>query len=255
MTAATTSNDNEHPSHPIRFWHLASPSNASPRLQSNELMGALGHTYAVYNPFPGCYQQHPRLSHPPRHSPFQFSNPSCSAKVFTSQPGTWPLHLTPPQRLWSNELMGALGHTYAFSNPSRSAKIFTSQLGVDHAADFYALVRPCGGLVPLLTKTLLALSSLPQTLSSLSQAHMLPALSLIPKALRTPFTAPPPPHYTGVGGSPINDPDGDLNADPHAAADDGDGPFFAPLGNALDTLDNDFTPGWSLTPPGIVFAV
>ncbi|KAG0694850.1 hypothetical protein DFH29DRAFT_880411 [Suillus ampliporus] len=117
-------------------------------------------------------------------------------------------------------------HPFLFSNPTCGAKIFTSQLGVDHAGDFYTLT----------------LSSLPQTLSSLPQAHMLPALSPIPQVSCTPPPSwhPPPPHYTGTWGGPIDDPDGDLDADPHTAADDGDSPFFAPLSNALDTLDDDF---------------
>ncbi|KAG1849120.1 hypothetical protein DFJ58DRAFT_729607 [Suillus subalutaceus] len=40
----------------------------------------------------------------------------------------------------------------------------------------------------------------------------------------------PPPHFTGAGGSPVDDPDGDLYDDPYA---DDNGPLSAPLGNAV----------------------
>ncbi|KAG1812332.1 hypothetical protein EV424DRAFT_1349366 [Suillus variegatus] len=161
-------------------------------------------------------------------------------------------------------------HPFLFSNPTIGAKIFTSQPGVDHAAD-YSFVR-VGGLVPLQTHPVLSslnqtlssllsslssllktlspipqtpshfpqtLSHFPQTLSPLSGAHLTLALSAllqafgpVPRALSTPLQHPPP-HFSSTGGSPIDDPDGDLDDDPHA---DENGPFFAPLGNALGLL-------------------
>ncbi|KAG1861615.1 hypothetical protein DFJ58DRAFT_839740 [Suillus subalutaceus] len=60
-----------------------------------------------------------------------------------------------------------------------------------------------------------------------------------PSTLTPPPHQPPPPHYAGAEEDDIDDPDGDLYDDPHAADDD-HGPFFAPLGNALDTLEGDF---------------
>ncbi|KAG0702154.1 hypothetical protein DFH29DRAFT_999530 [Suillus ampliporus] len=175
-------------------------------------------------------------------------------------------------------------HPFLFSNPTCGAKIFTSQPGVDHARDFYTLVRPCGGAGPSTHQNAPG-AQLPPTDPQLPSPDPQPpspdpqlpspsphAASAQPRAASTqpyaasaqpdpagllyppppsrhppPFMAPPPPsrhppppHYTGTWGSPIDDPDGDLDADPHAAADDGDGPFFAPLGNVLDTLDDDF---------------
>ncbi|KAG1846653.1 hypothetical protein F4604DRAFT_1936335 [Suillus subluteus] len=141
--------------------------------------------------------------------------------------------------------------------------MFTSQLGVNHATDYYSLVRPRGGLVLLqnhlvlssLSSILKTLSPLPQTpscfsqtLSSLFGAYLILALSVllqalgpVPRALRMPLhilcTPLPsqhlPFHFSGTEGSPINDPDGDLNDNPHA---DDNSPFFAPFGNTLGIL-------------------
>ncbi|KAG1884521.1 hypothetical protein F4604DRAFT_1676650 [Suillus subluteus] len=154
-------------------------------------------------------------------------------------------------------------HPFLFSNLTISVKMFTSQLGVNHATDYYLLVRPCGGLVLLqnhlvlssLSSILKTLSPLPQTpscfsqtLSSLFGAYLILALSVllqalgpVPRALRMPLhilcTPLPsqhlPFHFSGTEGSPINDPDGDLNDNPHA---DDNSPFFAPFGNTLGIL-------------------
>ncbi|KAG0693333.1 hypothetical protein DFH29DRAFT_1007399 [Suillus ampliporus] len=161
-------------------------------------------------------------------------------------------------------------HPFLFSNPTCGAKIFTSQLGVDHAGDFYTLVRPRGGAGPSTHQNAPG-AQLPPTDPQLPSPDPQPpspdpqlpspsphAASAQPRAASAqPYAAstqpdpagllypppsrhPPPPHYTDTWGGPIDDPDGDLDADPHAAANDGDGPFFAPLGNALDMLDDDF---------------
>ncbi|KAG1853885.1 hypothetical protein DFJ58DRAFT_728011 [Suillus subalutaceus] len=131
-----------------------------------------------------------------------------------------------------------------------SAKIFTSQPGVSHAVDFYALIHRHGGLVPPPIKLLLAPSSLPQAHTLLDpqllqldprllkpNPHLLqptPRLPL-PKQLDTgaqcsppaylPPSHHPPPHFTGAGGSPVDDPDGDLYDDPYA---DDNGPLCSP---------------------------
>ncbi|KAG1799489.1 uncharacterized protein HD556DRAFT_1439869 [Suillus plorans] len=152
-------------------------------------------------------------------------------------------------------------HPFLFSNPTISAKIFTSQPGVDHAADYYSLVRPCGGAGPSTNPPGPQLPQLPQlhpqnpqppppdpqlplwSPPDTSAQRTPPSIQPGPTgAQHTPPSTlhPPPPHFSGTGGSPIDDPDGDLDDDPHA---DNNGPFFAPLGNAL---------GWSLTPPVVV---
>ncbi|KAG2092160.1 uncharacterized protein F5147DRAFT_822658 [Suillus discolor] len=166
-------------------------------------------------------------------------------------------------------------HPFLFSNPTISAKIFTSQPGVDHAADYYSLIRPCGGAGP---STNPPGPQLPQLHPQNSQPPP-PDPQLLPPDPQLPLWSPPdtsaqcappsirpgpmgaqhapqhpPPHFSGTGGSPIDDPDGDLDDDPHA---NDNGPFFAPLGNMLGMLDGGtltwmMTMGWSLTPPIIV---
>ncbi|KAG2108238.1 uncharacterized protein F5147DRAFT_773819 [Suillus discolor] len=144
-------------------------------------------------------------------------------------------------------------HPFLFSNPTCSAKIFTSQLGVDHAATFYVLVHPRGGgaspsarqhtsspqppplqqpLPPPLQQSLPP--PLQQSLPPLQ--HPLPPLqhSLPPSS----WHSLPPLWHPGAGGNLIDDPDGDMDDDFYA--DDDDGVFHAPLGNALDALDGDF---------------
>ncbi|KAG1893611.1 uncharacterized protein F5891DRAFT_985673 [Suillus fuscotomentosus] len=162
-------------------------------------------------------------------------------------------------------------HPFLFSNPTISVKIFTSRLGVDHATDYYSLIRPHGGAGP---STNLPGPQLPQPDPQLPQLHpknpqppppdpqLLPpdpqlplwsppdtsaqstppsiqpspmgAQHTPPSTLHPPPSQHPPPHFPGTEGSPIDDPDGDLNNDPHA--DDND-PFFAPLGNTLEAPD------------------
>ncbi|KAG1826115.1 uncharacterized protein BJ212DRAFT_1475453 [Suillus subaureus] len=56
-----------------------------------------------------------------------------------------------------------------------------------------------------------------------------------------PLQYPPNLPQPGARGGPIDNPDGDMEDDPHADDDyNNDGPFGTPLGNALDTLDRDF---------------
>ncbi|KAG2101880.1 uncharacterized protein F5147DRAFT_776536 [Suillus discolor] len=119
----------------------------------------------------------------------------------------------------------------------------------DGAADFSALIRPHGGASPstnlpgpqlppqnhqpLPPDPQLPLWSPPDTSAQCAPPSIWPgptgAQHAPPSTLH-----PPPPHFSSTGGSPINDPDGDLDNDPHA---DDNGPFFAPLGNALGMLD------------------
>ncbi|KAG0706451.1 hypothetical protein DFH29DRAFT_872231 [Suillus ampliporus] len=178
--------------------------------------------------------------------------------------------------LWYDQL-----HPFLFSNPTIGAKIFTSQPGVDHAADFYSLIRPRGRAgpsmnlpgpqlpqpdpqlppqlpqlppqnpqppppdpQPLPPDPQLPLWSPPDTgtqhaptstrPSPTGAQHAPPStLHAPPSTLHPPPSQHPPPHFSSTGGSPIDDPDGDLDDDPHA---DDNGPFFAPLGNALGML-------------------
>ncbi|KAG1853886.1 hypothetical protein DFJ58DRAFT_883165 [Suillus subalutaceus] len=109
--------------------------------------------------------------------------------------------------------------------------------------------RPLTSFNRPLTSFPQTLSSLPQTLSSLPQTLSPPLQDSrlpLPNQLDTgaqrsppaylPPSHHPPPHFTGAGGSPVDDPDGDLYDDPYA---DDNGPLSAPLGNALDVLDGD----------------
>ncbi|KAG2101881.1 uncharacterized protein F5147DRAFT_655194 [Suillus discolor] len=164
-------------------------------------------------------------------------------------------------------------HPFLFSNPTIGAKIFTSQPGVDHAADYYLLIRPHGGAgpstnppgpqlpqpdpqlpqlhpqnsqppppdpQPLPPDPQLPLWSPPDTSTQCAPPSIRPgptgAQHALPSTLHPPPSQHPPPHFSGTGGSPINDPDGDLDNNPHA---DDNGPFFAPLGNTLGMLDGE----------------
>ncbi|KAG2335572.1 hypothetical protein BDR05DRAFT_1006669 [Suillus weaverae] len=90
----------------------------------------------------------------------------------------------------------------------------------DGTADFSALIRP-----PASSDPQLPLWSPPDT-----SAQRAPPSTLHPPPSQH------PPHFSGTGGSPIDDPDGDLDDDPHA---DNNNPFFAPLGNALSMMELD----------------
>ncbi|KAG2754068.1 hypothetical protein P692DRAFT_20870182 [Suillus brevipes Sb2] len=123
---------------------------------------------------------------------------------------------------------------------------------------FYSLIHHCGRVGPLtqtlnfLTQTLdplpqtldsllQTLSSLPQSPAFIPQAHM----TLVISAYLCTLSQYPPPHFTSTGGHPIDDSNGDFLNDPYVDDDgssaddhvDDYGPFSAPLGNALDTLD------------------
>ncbi|KAG1812331.1 hypothetical protein EV424DRAFT_1542189 [Suillus variegatus] len=123
----------------------------------------------------------------------------------------------------------------------------------DGAADFSALVRPRGGAgpstnlpgprlppqnhQPLPSDPQPPLWSPPDTSAQRAPPSIRPgptgAQHAPPSTLHPPPSQHPPPHFSSTGGSPIDDPDGDLDDDPHA---DENGPFFAPLGNALGLL-------------------
>ncbi|KAG1743518.1 hypothetical protein EDB19DRAFT_1827405 [Suillus lakei] len=157
--------------------------------------------------------------------------------------------------LWYDQL-----HPFLFSNPTCGAKIFTSQPGVNHAADFYVLIHPCGGAGPSMNPNPPG-PQLPPPNHQLPSPNpqlpppdlQLPPLSphdtgahistwpgptsvvhMPPSTLYPPPSQCPPPHLTGTGGSLIDDSDEDLDDNPHA---DDNSPFFAPLGNTLDMLD------------------
>ncbi|KAG1856402.1 hypothetical protein DFJ58DRAFT_745321 [Suillus subalutaceus] len=169
-------------------------------------------------------------------------------------------------------------HPFLFSNPTIGAKVFTSQPGVDHAADYYSLIPPSSKpsaphphppdpqLFPpdpqlplqnhqsLPSDPQLPLWSPPDTSAQCAPPSIRPgptgAQHAPPNTLHPPpFTAPPH-HFSGTGGSPIDDPDGDLDDDLHADEND---LFSAPLGNALGMLgggdaDMDDDEGMELDP-------
>ncbi|KAG2335781.1 hypothetical protein BDR05DRAFT_1006459 [Suillus weaverae] len=126
----------------------------------------------------------------------------------------------------------------------------------DGAADFSALIRPRGGASP--STNLPGPQLPPQNHQPLPPDPQLPLWSppdtsaqRAPPSTLHPPPSQHPPHFSGTGGSPIDNPDGDLDDDPHA---DNNDPFFAPLGNTLSmlgggTLTWTMTTGWSLTPP------
>ncbi|KAG1880767.1 hypothetical protein F4604DRAFT_1922390 [Suillus subluteus] len=184
--------------------------------------------------------------------PLLFSNPTCGAKVYTSQPG---VDHTAEFYVLVNSCggAGALSHQHAARpelpplNPHHiptsaqpsptSAQPIPSSVQPTHPSRYAAGTQP----IPP--------PSLQHPLPPLSQHPPPPsfAVSSPPSFAHRP---PPPLQYPppllpqpGAGGGPIDDPDGDMDDDPHADDnddDDNDGPFGAPLGNALDTLDRDF---------------
>ncbi|KAG1729495.1 uncharacterized protein EDB91DRAFT_1253008 [Suillus paluster] len=196
--------------------------------------------------------------------PFLFSNPTCGVKIFTSQlgvdyagdfymlihprggpgpstdqntPDTW---LTPPDARLAPPDSQLTTPDPQLATPDPRLAPLDPQL----APPLPQLAPPLPQLAPPLPQLPPPLPQLPPPLPQLP-----PPLPQLP--LQSPHAAsaqpnpaitlyPPPPHYTGAGGSPITDLDGDLSADPHATANDDDRPFFAPLGNALLTLDRDF---------------
>ncbi|KAG1814012.1 uncharacterized protein BJ212DRAFT_1482357 [Suillus subaureus] len=149
-------------------------------------------------------------------------------------------------------------HPFLFSNPTIGVKIFTSQPEVDHTTNYYSLVCPHGGAGP---STNPPSPQLPQLHPQNPQPHppdpqplppdpQLPLwsppdtstqcvpLSIQPCPMGAQHTPPstlhpPPPHFSSTGGSPIDNPDGDLDDDPHTNENN---PFFAPLGNTLGML-------------------
>ncbi|KAG1856401.1 hypothetical protein DFJ58DRAFT_727240 [Suillus subalutaceus] len=121
----------------------------------------------------------------------------------------------------------------------------------DGAADFSALVRPRVGAGPSM--------NLPGPQLPLQNHQPLPSDPQLPlwsppdtSAQRAPpsIRPAPPHHFSGAGGSPIDDPDSDLDDDLHADEND---LFSAPLGNALGMLgggdaDMDDDEGMELDP-------
>ncbi|KAG1858981.1 hypothetical protein DFJ58DRAFT_744749 [Suillus subalutaceus] len=121
----------------------------------------------------------------------------------------------------------------------------------DGAADFSALIRPRVGAGPSM--------NLPGPQLPLQNHQPLPSDPQLPlwsppdtSTQRAPpsIRPAPPHHFSGAGGSPIDDPDGDLDDDLHADEND---LFSAPLGNALGMLgggdaDMDDDEGMELDP-------
>ncbi|KAG1810282.1 uncharacterized protein HD556DRAFT_1435993 [Suillus plorans] len=145
--------------------------------------------------------------------PFLFSNPTVSAKIFTSQLGV----------NYATDFYNLI-HPYGGAGPSMNQE--------PQHPPTHPQFSPMQSQFPPNSQLLPPDPQLPP-----AQPQFPPAQPQLP--LPSPHNiSNHPPHYTGAEGNLIDDPDGDLYGDPYADEDEL-GPFSALLSNALDTLDGD----------------